>query len=65
MTKTITTKKFQTAKALAAQEYFSIVLPYIKIPESKKIDQEFTGEISKKKNKSRMIKKNKKVTCTF
>ena len=49
MTKTITTKKFQTAKALAAQEYFSIVLPYIKTPESKKIDQEFTEEISKKK----------------
>ena len=49
MIKTITTKKFQTAKALAAQEYFSIVLPYIKTPESKKIDQEFTEEISKKK----------------
>ena len=52
MTKTITTKKFQKAKALAAQEYFSIVLPYIKIPESKKINQEFTGEISKKQVKN-------------
>jgi hypothetical protein len=49
MTKTITTKEFQTAKALAAQEYFSIVLPHIKIPESKKIDQEFTGKILKKR----------------
>ena len=29
MTKITTTKKFKTAKELAAQEYFSIVSPYI------------------------------------
>ena len=45
MTKTYATKKFQTAKALAAQKYFSIVSPYIETIQ--KTDQEFR-EITKK-----------------
>jgi len=44
-----TTKKFQTAKALAAQQYFSIVSPNIVIPKSDKTEQELTGKIYKKR----------------
>ena len=47
MARTDTTKKFQIAKALAAQEYFSIISPYIEIIQ--KTDQEFKGEITKKR----------------
>ena len=47
MARTDTTKKFQIAKALAAQEYFSIISPYIEIIQ--KTDQEFKREITKKR----------------
>lgn len=53
MTKTDATKKFQTAKALAAQKYFSIVSPYIETIQ--KTDQEFR-EIAKKMNKAKRKK---------
>ena len=50
MTGTDTTKKFQTAKALAAQTYFSIVSPYIE--SIQKTDQEFR-EIAKKRTRQK------------
>ena len=53
MTKTDATKKFQTAKALAAQKYFSIVSPYIETIQ--KTDQEFR-EIAKKMNRAKRKK---------
>ena len=53
MTKTDATKKFQTAKVLAAQKYFSIVSPYIETIQ--KTDQEFR-EIAKKMNKAKRKK---------
>ena len=50
MTRTDGTKKFQTAKALAAQTYFSIVSPYVE--SIQKTDQEFR-EIAKKRTRQK------------
>jgi len=47
----MTTKKFQIAKALAAQEYFSIVSPNIVTPKSEKTDQKLTRKIYKKRTR--------------
>ena len=51
MTKTDATKKFQTAKALAAQKYFSIVSPYIETIQN--------PEKQVKKSQKKSVKKNK------